>query len=170
MKKKTKTKKQRIRQIKVNYFKSTVRLISFHNGLFDFFFFFFLTPECRLPGKRRDSSVDRIFNSIYLGNRREKRKWQGWIDLKRKRIVFTLASLRTRRSRARLHQRQRRVLRRLKVMWQIKVKESHICKLSEISLDCSRRRYCLYTRGFINIVAVGELCVPVKKILATPLY
>ena len=72
--KKKKRKKQRIRYIKVNHFKRTVRLISFHNGLFDFFFFFFLTPECRLPGKKRDSSVDGIFNSIYLGNRREKRK------------------------------------------------------------------------------------------------
>ena len=40
--------------MKVNYFKSTVRLNSFHNGLFDFLF----TPECRLPGKRRDSLVD----------------------------------------------------------------------------------------------------------------
>ena len=28
----------------------------------------FLTPECRLPGKRRDSLVDGIFNGIYLGN------------------------------------------------------------------------------------------------------
>ena len=37
--------------------------------------------------------------------------------LKRKRIVFTPASIRTRRSMERL--RQRRVLRRLKVMWQL---------------------------------------------------
>ena len=48
------------------------------------------------------------------------------MDLKRKRVVFTLVSLRTRRSTARLHQRQRSLLRRLKVMWQIKVKESHL--------------------------------------------
>ena len=47
--------------------------------------------------------------------------------LKRKRVVFASAS-RTRRGKARLHHGQRKVLRRLKVMWQITAKESHICK------------------------------------------
>ena len=47
--------------------------------------------------------------------------------LKRKRVVFASAS-RTRRSKAGLHQGQRKVLHRLKVMWQITAKESHICK------------------------------------------
>ena len=106
--------------------------------------------------------VDGIFNDKF-GETAGKGQIARLDGIKRKRVVFTLASLRTRRSRARLHQRQRRVLRRLKVMWQIKVKESHICKLSEISLDCSRRRYGLNTRGFITIVADGELCVPLKK-------
>ena len=51
----------------------------------------------------------------------------GWFFLKRKRVVFASVS-RTRRGKARLHHGQRKVLRRLKVMWQITAKESHICK------------------------------------------
>ena len=66
-----KNKIQRIKQINLNYFKSPVRLNSFHNGLLIFLF----TPECPFPGKRRDSLVDRIFYGIYLEKQREKRKF-----------------------------------------------------------------------------------------------
>ena len=48
---------------KVNYLKSTVRLNSLNNGLFDFSF----SPVCRLPQKRRDSLVDRNFSgTVYV--------------------------------------------------------------------------------------------------------
>ena len=153
-----KKKQQRIRQIKVNYLKSTVRLISFHNGLFDFSFF--LSPECRLPRQRRDSLVDRIFNGIYLGKRRENREQQGWMDLKHKHVVFTSASLRTKRSRARLHQRQRRVLSRLKVMSQIKLKQSHICKkrISAIMFKAARIRHCLWLKKTAKLWGVDLKC------------
>ena len=63
---------------------------------------------------------------MILEKRREKRKWVTKLDvLKRKRVDFTSASSRTRRSRAQLHQRW--VIRRLRVMWQIRtVKESQL--------------------------------------------
>ena len=80
--------------MKVNYFKSTVRLNSFHNGMFDFSFY------TRMKGKRRDSLVDRIFNCIYLDKQRGKEQTARLDGLKRKRVVFTAASLRTRRRRA----------------------------------------------------------------------
>ena len=35
---------------------------------------FNFAPECKLPEKRLDSLVDRIFNGMYLEKRREKRK------------------------------------------------------------------------------------------------
>ena len=156
-----KKKQQRIRQIKVNYLKSTVRLISFHNGLFDFFF---LSPECRLLGKRRDSLVDRIFNGIYLGKRRANREQQGWTDLKHKHVVFTSASLRTKRSRARLHQRQSRVLSRLKVMSQIKLKQSHICKkilrISTIMFEAARINHWLWLKKTAKVWGVDLKCDP----------
>ena len=57
--------------------------------------------------------VDGIFNDKF-GETAGKGQIARLDGIKRKRVVFTLA------------------LRRLKVMWQIEVKESHICKLSEI--------------------------------------
>ena len=55
-----------------------------------------------------------------------------------KRVDFTSASLRTRRSRARLH--QRRVIRRLKViMWQIRIR-----KVKESQLICVREKCRFY--------------------------
>ena len=43
---------------------------------------FLFTPECKFPGERRDSLVDRIFNGMYLKKRREKRKGLqvGWYE------------------------------------------------------------------------------------------
>ena len=43
--------------MKDNYFKSKFWLNSFNNRLFYFLF----TPECRIPEKRLESLVDRIF-------------------------------------------------------------------------------------------------------------
>ena len=59
--------------MKLNYFKSTVRLNSFHNGFHNCLIFLF-TRERQLPEKRRDSLVDRIINGIYLEKQQEKRK------------------------------------------------------------------------------------------------
>ena len=138
-------KKQSIRLIKVNYLKCTLRL-------FEFSFY------TRMSASRKETWFIGGPNLQWYIFREKAGKAQiaCILDgLKRKRITFTPASLRTRRSRARLH--QRRVLRWLKVMWQITVKESHICKYkSEIPLDCSCSRHYGYTGGFISI-SVSEL-------------
>ena len=87
--------------MKVNYLKAQFGSIHFTTDCLIFVF----TPECQLPGKRRDSLVDRIFNCIYLDKQQGKVQIARLDGLERKSVVFTSASLRNRRRGARLHQR-----------------------------------------------------------------
>ena len=131
-----KKKKQRIRQIKYNYFTFTVWLNSFTKGLFNFQF------HTRMSASRKETLFMHWWTEssmIYLQKQRIQRganRQAGWY----KACINTLFSLRrvfALEDVGHESSTQGACLRRSKLMWQI-------------PLACLRKRYG-YTREFINV-------------------
>ena len=121
-------KKQRMRQIKYNYFTFTVWLNSFTKGLFNFQF------HTRMSASRKETLFMRWWTEssmIYLQKQRIQRGANRQAGLFSLRRVFALEDVGHESS------TQGACLRRSKLMWQI-------------PLACSRKRYG-YTREFINV-------------------